>query len=203
MNFLKKAFSQGYSEKNNNLFILQNKLFKSMIKKSLREKLVEKGWTEEEIEHALAIMKPSEAKDSAAVIAARRVNPLLYWLTLIISIIGNFLIAVAIIPFLIVLSDIQLYFVMAILAVSFGAMFNFLINTIEHLDPQHHVVAGIFIPALSAITIFIMVNVANRLSAFFQSPIIHNPIWVVVVYVAAFSAPYFIGKIAVYILRKR
>ncbi len=165
-----------------------------MVKKGLRKKLEEKGWSEEEIEHALSIMKPSEAR-SKNVAAAEKTNPLLYWLTLIIAIIGNFLIAIAIIPFLIVLSDLQLYFIMAIIAVSFGAMFNFLINTIEHLDPQHHVVAGIFIPALAAITVFIMVNVANRLSEFFQSPIIHNPVWVAVVYVLFFSSPYTSTKI--------
>lgn len=165
-----------------------------MVKQTLREKLREKGWKEEEIEHALSIMKPSESTNKS-VLAARSMNPLLYWLTLIISIIGNFLIAVAIIPFLIVLSDIQLFFVMAILAISFGAMFNFLISTMEHLDPQHHVVAGVFIPALAAITIFIMVNVANRLSTLFQSPIIHNPIWVSLIYVLFFSAPYFTIKV--------
>ena len=166
-----------------------------MAKKTLREKLSEKGWKEEEIEHALSIMKPGEARSPAIQPSA---NPLLYWLTLLISIIGNFLIAVAIIPFLIVLSNLQLYVVIALLAASFGAMFNFLINTMEHLDPSHHVVAGVFIPALAAITIFVMVNVSNRLASFFKSPIIHNPVWVAVVYVVIFSAPYFIGKIVAY-----
>jgi hypothetical protein len=170
-----------------------------MARKTLREKLLEKGWKEEEIEHALSVMGSAEAKILPP--SVKSVNPLLYWLTLIISIIGNFLIAVAIIPFVIVLSDIQLYFVMALLAVSFGAMFNFLINTMEHLDPSHHVVAGVFIPALAAITVFVMVNVANRLSAFFKSPIIHNPVWVAVFYVVFFSAPYFIAKIAEYVKR--
>lgn len=170
-----------------------------MAQGTLRQKLTEKGWKDDEIEHALSIMKPSESRTPKE--SLKSANPLMYWLTLVISIIGNFLIAVAIIPFLIVLSDIQLYFVIAILAISFGAMFNFLINTMERLDPSHHVVAGVFIPALAAITIFVMVNVANRLSTFFQSPIIHNPVWVAVLYVAFFSAPYFTGKIVGY-LRK-
>ncbi len=167
-----------------------------MAAKTLRQKLLEKGWKEEEIEHALAVMGSVEAKEPVPIKSS---SPLLYWLTLVISIIGNFLIAVAIIPFLIVLSDVQLYFVIAILALSFGAMFNFLINTMEHLDPSHHVVAGVFIPALAAITIFVMVNVSNRLSAFFQSPIIHNPVWVAILYVIFFSAPYFMVKIFYYV----
>ena len=166
-----------------------------MAKQTLREKLAEKGWKEDEIEHALSIMKPSESK---TVSFQQQANPLMYWLTLIISIIGNFLIAVAIIPFLIVLSDYQLYLVVGLIAISFGAMFNFLISTMEHLDPSHHVIAGVFIPALAAITIFVMVNVANRLSSFFQSPIIHNPVWVAVIYVIIFSAPYSIGRLLRY-----
>jgi hypothetical protein len=170
-----------------------------MADKTLRQKLREKGWKEEEIEHALDVMGSGEARTPSA--PQRGSSPVLYWLTLLISIIGNFLIAVAIIPFLIVLSDAQLYFVMAVLALSFGAMFNFLINTMEHLDPSHHVVAGVFIPALAAITVFVMVNVSNRLSEFFQSPIIHNPVWVALLYVLFFSAPYFIVKFLKYARR--
>ncbi|MBW3023123.1 hypothetical protein KY308_03390 [Candidatus Woesearchaeota archaeon] len=171
-----------------------------MVKKSLREKLLEKGWKEDEIEHALSIIKPSESKSQ---IFIQRTNPILYWSALIISIIGNFLIAVALIPFLLVLSSFQLYIVIAVLAISFGAMFNLLINTIEALDPAHHVIAGVFIPALAVITIFVMVNVANRLSFVLESPIHQNPIFVSFAYVVAFVLPYAYTKFTDFLGQRR
>lgn len=168
--------------------------------RSLREKLREKGWKEDEIEHALSIMKPSESKSAVFV---NRMNPVLYWSALVISIIGNFLIAVAMIPFLLVLSNVQLYVVITILAISFGAMFNLLINTIEALDPSHHVIAGVFIPALAVITIFVMVNVANQISFVLQTPIHQNPIFVSVAYVVAFILPYAYTKFQEFMSQRR
>ncbi|MEM4336942.1 MAG: hypothetical protein QXG86_02975 [Candidatus Woesearchaeota archaeon] len=168
--------------------------------KTLREKLLERGWKEEEIEHALSIIKPSESKSA---IFVQKMNPVLYWTALIISIIGNFLIAVALIPFLLVLSSAQLYFVIVILAISFGAMFNLLINTIESIDPAHHVIAGVFIPSLAVITIFVMVNVANKISFIFQSPIHQNPIIVSIVYVISFVIPYGYTKLQELLANKR
>jgi len=168
--------------------------------RSLRDKLREKGWKEDEIEHALSIMKPSEAKSG---ILVQRMNPALYWSALVISIIGNFLIAVALIPFLLVLSSTQLYFVIIVLAISFGAMFNLLINTIEALDPSHHIIAGVFIPALAIITIFVMVNVANRLSFVLQNPIHQNPILVSVAYVVAFIIPYAYTKLTEFMSQRK
>jgi len=168
--------------------------------KSLREKLKERGWKEEEIEHALSIMKPQEARSA---IFVNRMNPVLYWSSLVICIIGNFLIAVALIPFLLVLSTMQLYFVIIILAISFGAMFNLLINTIEALDPSHHVIAGVFIPALAVITIYVMVNVANRISFVLKSPIQQNPVIVSVAYVLAFIIPYAYTKFSDFLRQRK
>ena len=168
--------------------------------RSLRDKLREKGWKEDEIEHALSIMKPQEARSAVFV---QGMNPVLYWSALIICIIGNFLIAVALIPFLLVLSSIQLYVVIAVLAISFGAMFNLLINTIEALDPAHHVIAGVFIPALAVITIFVMVNVANRISFVLQNPIHQNPVFVSIIYVVAFILPYGYTKFQEFLSQRR
>lgn len=169
--------------------------------KSFEERMREKGWSDEEIKHALEIMY-SEEKRGKTIIYKREMNPLLYWLSLIIAIVGNFFISIILIPFLLVLSSFQLYFVIAILALTFGTIFNFLLNTIEHIEPTHHIIAWAFIPAIAVITVFVMVNVANKLSYVFQSPIHQNPVLVSIIYVIAFILPYGITKLFGYIKNK-
>ncbi len=169
--------------------------------KSFEEKMKEKGWSDEEIKHAMEIMYSEDKKGK--IIYTRNMNPVIYWLSLIIAIVGNFFISVILIPFLIVLSSYQLYFVIVVLAVTFGTVFNFLINAIEHMEPTHHVIAGVFIPAIAVITVFVMVNVANRLSIVFQSPIHQNPVLVSLLYVIAFILPYGVTRILSYIKYER
>ena len=161
---------------------------------TLRERLKDKGWKEEEIEHAISIMQ-SEGRKGTRTYFASTMNPILYWMTLIVAIFGNIVIAVVLVPFFLVLSW-QLYVVIAVLAVAFGAMFNWLIHAIENVDPAHHIVAGVFIPAVAIITVFVMVNLANRLTTIFQSPIHQNPVAVSVFYVACFMVPYLVTKLS-------
>lgn len=170
--------------------------------KSFEERMREKGWTEEEIKHAMEIMY-SEDKKGRPIILQKNMNPILYWLSLIIAIIGNLFISVILIPFLIVLSSYHLYFVIAVLAVTFGTIFNFLINAIEHIEPAHHIIAWAFIPAIAVINIFIIVNVANELGSVFQSPIHQNPVLVSIIYVAAFMLPFGVTKLFEYIRKPK
>jgi len=162
--------------------------------KTLEEKLREKGWSEEEIQHALSIMHSDDGK-GRRIMFVRKMNPILYWTALIVAIIGNFIISIALIPILLVLSNYQLYLVIAVLAVSFGAMFNLLIHTIEYVDPTHHIIAGIFIPSVALITIFIMVNIATKIGNVIQNPIHENPFIIGLFYVFFFMIPYSITKV--------
>ncbi len=170
--------------------------------KSFEERMKEKGWSEEEISHAMEIMYSKE-KEGKHVIYTKNMNPILYWLSLIIAIIGNLFISIILIPFLLVLSSYQLYFVIVVLALTFGTIFNFLINAIEHIETTHHIIAGAFIPAIAVITVFVMVNVSNKLSVVFQSPIHQNPVLVSILYVVAFILPYGVTRIISYFKYER
>ncbi len=163
--------------------------------KSLQEKLAEKGWTKEEIEKATKIIESPD--EEGRVVFTRKMNPILYWMTLIIAIVGNMLISVILIPFLLaVKSAIALYFIIALLGISFGFLFNVLLTDIEHIDPRHHVIAGIFIPAIALINIFIVVNITNTIEqVIFKTTIQENSIVIGIIYVAAFIGPYAFTKI--------
>ncbi len=158
----------------------------------LRKKLLNKGWTEEEINKTLKIMQHIDRSEGES---TKKIHLIIYWTVLIVAIAGNFLLSVALVPFLLVLSNIVLYIIVIIMASTFGLLFNVVLKDIAGLDVKHHVVAGIFIPAIAVINVFVMTDVSNyliRISKLKNSP--HNPYVVAIIYVVFFVLPYLISK---------
>jgi hypothetical protein len=163
-----------------------------MPKKELRESLLEKGWTEEEVEKALDTLYEEQPKKEKH---HKKMNRILYWSTLVLVIIGNTIVSIVMVPFLLVLSSISLYFVISVMGLIFGSLFNLLIRDIEHVDPRHHVIAGVFLPAIAIINIYVMVNFANMFNQALNISHIHqNPLLVSAAYVIAFLLPYVIDQ---------
>jgi hypothetical protein len=162
--------------------------------KDLASRLREKGWTQEEIEHAVTILGESKKHKPKITVVF---DQLVYWVALILAIVGNIVLSVVLIPFLLVLNNIQLYIFVVVLAGSFGLLFSQILRDIEGLDKKHHVIAGIFIPALALINIYVMVNLANFLDKVFKlSKVEHNPVLISIVYVVFFTFPYIFRFIA-------
>lgn len=162
--------------------------------KSLRHRLLEKGWSEQEIQKTMDLMY-SEEKREKQIGFVNATHPIIYWVGLVVAIIGNLLLAVTLIPFLMILNSLQLYIILGIVGFVFGGLFNVILKDIEHVDQTHHVVAGIFIPAIALITVYIMTTVANRFNEIINNPNPHNAILLSVIYLVCFSAPYFIYKL--------
>lgn len=171
--------------------------------KSLQERLAEKGWSKEEIEKATQIMESPDSK--GRIIFTRKMNPVLYWVTLIVAIIGNMIISVVLIPFLIAIqSTIALYAIVALLGLAFGFLFNVLLIDIEHIDPRHRVIAGIFIPVLALINIYIVVNITNTINQLiFKTQLQENALIIGAVYVIAFIGPYAFTKLTDFLYEKK
>jgi|ETNmetMinimDraft_2_1059921.scaffolds.fasta_scaffold67716_1 hypothetical protein len=124
-------------------------------------------------------------------------NKVVYWGALLVAIVGNLIVSVVLIPFLLVLSKIQLYMIIVVIGMAFGALFNMLLKDIEEMDRKHHVIAGIFIPALAIINVFIMTRLANYLTIIIGvNNVPHNPIVISIIYVTSFSFPYIISKVS-------
>jgi hypothetical protein len=164
--------------------------------------LLEKGWTEEEIEKTTDLLY-SDEKVEKHVQFRKATHPMLYWIGLIVAMIGNFILTVALVPFLMILNSAQVYVILGIVGFVFGYVFHVIIKDIEHVDEKHHLVAGIFTPAIALIIVFFMTTVANRFNEVINNPNPHNP-WVLsIVYLICFSAPYFIYKIKDLLWEKR
>src|SRR3989344_1677481 len=120
-------------------------------------------------------------------------NRIVYCTALLVAIVGNVVISAALVPFLIVLRDFPLTLVIFTLGLTFGMLFNQLIRDIEFVDRAHHVIAGIFIPGLAVVNIFIMTRLANHFITLFQvQNAAHSPLVVSVNYLVAFVLPLFV-----------
>ncbi len=160
---------------------------------TLREKLEKKGWSKEEIDKTLRILEKAEEKKRPAMLI---LDKLVYWVALLLAIGGNFVISVVLIPLLLTIqSATALYFIIFILAIAFGLLFSLLLGDIGTLNKQRMVVAGVFIPVIAIINIFVVVYIANFISQRFEEFTLHNPYMVSIIYVISFSLPYLIQKI--------
>lgn len=109
---------------------------------------------------------------------------------LFLAILGNFILSVVMVPVLIALRGVFLYVCIFIIAMSFGALFSFLLHGIEYARPRQHLLASILIPALALINVAIFANLTNKLIILLHlAEPGHNPWFVATVYVAGYVLP--------------
>lgn len=170
-----------------------------MAREKLAKTLREKGWTEEEVTKAMNTMN-AETSDLKHLDKREEItshfNTFIYWTGLLIAIIGNILLSVILVPLMLYLSPGILYFVIIVVGLTFGTLFNALINSIEEVDYKHHIVAGLFIPTIALLNVFIMVRLSNQLNQALQlTEITYQPMLIGAIYVASFMVPYIFTKI--------
>ena len=118
------------------------------------------------------------------------INRLLYWTTILVLAVCNFLISVLIVPLLLVVNRPAVYITIGALGFFFGFVFNLLISKVGHLEIRHHLFAAVFIPLVSVINIFILVTLTNRISSILKMGLEVNSLLIAVIYVGAFMLPY-------------
>ena len=152
------------------------------------ETLRKKGWSEEEIKRVSSVFDESPSKKSPTILL---IDKIVYWSGLFLAIIGNFVISVLLIPFLILLKSFYLYIALLFLGIIFGWVFSILIADIEAIKAGQHIVAWIFIPAIALVNVYLITNLSNDIATLMEiSTGIHAASMVSVVYVIAFMFPY-------------
>ncbi|HLC33202.1 MAG TPA: hypothetical protein VJJ82_05215 [Candidatus Nanoarchaeia archaeon] len=120
----------------------------------------------------------------------RVIDVSLYWVMLFLAIIGNLVLSVAIVPFLLVLKGITLYLSLFMIALSFGILFSFLLHSIQKLASRKHILATVFIPALALINVAIFAILSNKLIAMLHlTTPPHNPFLIGAVYMLGYVLP--------------
>ncbi len=160
-----------------------------MVKESMIKNLKERGWTNEDINKAFKIIQSSDKSDVRPFM-----NKVVYWTALVITVVGNILISVVLVLFLLTLNKLPLYIIIATVALVFGLLFNLILNDIENIDPRHRIIAGVFIPAIALINIYIIAVLTNEMQIALAIENPHSPALVSVIYAIAFATPYVISS---------
>ncbi|MBI2134800.1 hypothetical protein HYU09_02335 [Candidatus Woesearchaeota archaeon] len=158
----------------------------------IKKRLERKGWSKKEIIRASRIIEHAKANRHPRI---KILDKLVFWISLLIAIIGNFIISISLIPILLALNNLPLYLVLITLGISFGLLFELVIRTIEHLEAKHHIFLGIMVPITAVINVVIIVAFSNNLEKAINIQNPHNPLLVGVVYALAFILPYLVYQL--------
>lgn len=141
-------------------------------------------------------MSPKSHKKAKLVVSEKHVHfykrggRLIYWMTLLILAVCNFIVTLTLIPFVLVLDALNIYLVSAGLGLVFGLLFNTLVTDIEHLRPRHHLFAAILIPVLALVNFYLISIVITKISSLLLIEVLVNPMLLGLVYCALFIMPY-------------
>ena len=168
--------------------------------KNLIKRLEKRGWSEKEISKAVEIIHNAKQLKTQE---TRFFEKRIYWILLFVIIAANFAISVALIPILMTLNGMLLYFIIIVLGIIFGLLFELVIRSIEHLEKRHHILLVILIPLTALANVFVISRISNNLSQVLSLKNIQNPILISIIYAASFVLPYiiyrFILKIEYYV----
>src|SRR3972149_5848669 len=120
--------------------------------------LKSKGWGQEEIARASAIIEKAESRKHSSIIL---LDNAVYWFGLATAIVGNLVAAAFLMPFVAFLPGATVYFISAMTGVCFGLLFTVLVRDMEKVGKGHHVLAAILIPLTGIASFVSMVHIAN------------------------------------------
>jgi len=156
-------------------------------RKRIAHGLKKRGWDSHYIARTLAILKKSEKKRLV-------VDSVLFWVMLVLILLGNMIILVSVLP---VMIQMPLWVVIVVLSV-IGLCFGFLIDSVIrdiNLTAGHYLLAGFIIPLIATINMFFVINIADFVARKIGVIIRINPLLVVALYILFFSSPHIIYKL--------
>jgi hypothetical protein len=154
----------------------------------LIERLKARGWTDTDIQKAINIIEQGKAKKPKNILF---LDSIVYWLVLFVALIGNFIISVILIPFMLIVEGLRLFVIITLIGFAFGAFFDLLIRDLRNIENKEVIIAGVFLPLLALINVSLMVEFSNYLhDKLGLLTNYQNPFAVGFVYVFAFILPY-------------
>ena len=158
---------------------------------NLINRLKKKGWSKKEIDKTVEIIHNAKQLKTPE---TRFLEKRVYWILLVLIIAANFAISIALIPLFMVLKGMFLYFVVIVLGVVFGLLFEIVIRSIEHLEKKHHVFLAILIPLVALANVFVVTRISNNLTSTLNLVNLQNPLIVGLIYAVSFVLPYIIYR---------
>lgn len=152
-----------------------------------------KEWSSDLAVRTEEVLEVSQRAKPSWVVAS---DAIVYWVVLFVAIVGNFVLSVVLVPFLLVLRGSGLYFSLFFIGASFGAMFWFILQSIERAQKKKRIIWEIFIPSLALINVGIFAVLSNDLIVLLElSTPPHNPMLVGAAYTFGYVLPSALWKI--------
>ncbi len=157
----------------------------------LKKKLAAKGWHETDIARVIASLLHAHHHSHPAL---STVEKLLAWIALGFSILINFIVSIAMIPVYLSMPPFIVMLCLIFFGLCFGLLMDLLIREIDSFSRHHYVAAGLFLPMVSLITMYMTVRASIFISRYFQSTKLQDPVLLALVYTASFLLPHFLYK---------
>ena len=161
-----------------------------MVKHKLHEeRLREAGWTKQEMNHARRVFKNAEKKTHPHI---KLLDQWIYWLLLIVGVLGIVAFSLWVLPVLFFLSTFWLVVVLLLIGWCFGMLFTTAIQDIHWLHHGHHGLAALLLPLVSVLSFGIVVSFGERYRVAFPDIITyHHKAWLIgLLFAVGFLAPY-------------
>jgi hypothetical protein len=166
----------------------------------LREnRLKDKGWSDEQIDHAKGILREADKQKSSK---KKLHEEILLWILLVLISSGSLIGAWIAQPVLLLLSQTQAILALSVIGIFFGLFAGWIVAELEELESHHHTFMTISIPVVSiasAILISQRVSLIIAASPAFEA-VNHNPYLLALSYAIATIIPY---SIILYVEKKR
>ena len=159
----------------------------------MHTRLRKKGWSEKELKRLHKAKTHAQTHRSAAV---KFLDRYLFWLVVLAAVVVNFVVAVLLVPFLLVLSSLHLFVVVIIMGICFGFLFENLLSDFAELSHHHYILIVGIVPSVAAVSVMVLSEFANFLITFLNlSNIQHHPLLIGLTYGLSFLFPFAIRHI--------
>lgn len=158
---------------------------------NLVKRLEKKGWGKKDIENAVGVIHNAKQLKTPE---TRFLEKRIYWILLAVILAANFAVSIGLLPVLIAIKGAFLYFIIAILGIVFGLLFELAIRSIEHLEKKHHLILAVFIPVIALANLFVVNNISNNVMESLNLKNTHNSVIIASVYAASFVMPYILYR---------
>ncbi len=159
--------------------------------KHLLQKMKEKGWSEEELEHARLIFLQNRHKHS---IFHPKYDFFMHWALFGIFLICNLVVFLKMLPLIIILNNPISYFFLAMLGFGLGAIFDLVVSDLNHLEKHHHFFISLIIPVMTIFLFIVSMYIIQQNYPFLSTLIIH-PLSLSLTYAVCFMLPYYFRQI--------
>jgi hypothetical protein len=155
-------------------------------------RLRKKGWSGKELDRLRKVEQAAALKRSPLL---RFLDAYIFWFVVSGAILVNFSVGLVLVPFLLALSRTQLFFVVLLIGLCFGFLFENLLSHFEGLSHHHYIALVGVVPAIAALSMFVFSELANFLILLLGLPNLqHNSLLIGLVYGLSFIAPFAVKR---------